>query len=55
MKRTAGAFVAGLVAGVALCVAPASFVLVSLTGRDGVVWWAFYAIESFAAPWRLLF
>ena len=55
MKRTAGAFVAGLVAGVALCVAPASFVMVNMTGLQGVGPWLYFAFQSFASPWRLLF
>jgi len=52
MLRLVGSFGAGLVAGVALCVAPAVFILVSLSSASGPASWLFLAWYSFAHPWR---
>jgi len=54
MRLAAGSFGAGLVAGVALCVAPAAVVMSALSPSSGVIPWLYFAWLSFAYPWRLL-
>jgi len=47
-------FVSGFVAGVALCVAPASFVLVQYSGASSWLAYPYFALLSLSSPWRQL-
>lgn len=45
-------FMGGFVAGVALCVAPASFVLVHYSGASSWLAYPYFALLSLFSPWR---